>query len=68
MSLNKEQHTSFVKTWYERKKQGVSNLNNNEELTKEIQEKLDNLEKTTEEFFIIHQKMIFQNDRYRYGR
>jgi len=53
MSLNKEQQTNFVKTWYERKKQGVSNLNNNEELTKEIQEKLDNLEKTTEEFFNI---------------
>lgn len=49
--LNKEQQTSFVKTWYERKKQGVSNLNNNEKLVEEIQEKLDNLEKTTEEFF-----------------
>lgn len=53
MSLDKEQQTNFVKTWYERKKQGVSNLNNNEELTKEIQEKLDNIEKTTEEFFNI---------------
>ena len=51
MNLNKEQQTSFVKTWYERKKQGVSNLTNSEELTKEIQEKLDNIEKTTEEFF-----------------
>lgn len=51
MNLNKEQQTSFVKTWYERKKQGVSNLNNNEKLVEEIQEKLDNLEKTTEEFF-----------------
>lgn len=51
MNLNKEQQTSFVKNWYERKKQGVSNLNNNEKLVEEIQEKLDNIEKTTEEFF-----------------
>lgn len=51
MSLNKEQQTSFVKTWYERKKQGVSNLTNNEKLVEEIQEKLDNINKTTEEFF-----------------
>lgn len=49
--LNKEQQTNFVKDWYERKKQGVSNLTNNEKLVKDIDEKLDNLEKTTEEFF-----------------
>lgn len=53
MSLDKEDQTKFVKNWYERKKQGVSNLTNSEELTKEIQEKLDNIEKTTEEFFNI---------------
>ena len=51
MSLDKEDQTKFVKNWYERKKQGVSNLNNNEKLVEEIQEKLDNIEKTTEEFF-----------------
>ncbi len=51
MSLDKEDQTKFVKNWYERKKQGVSNLTNNEKLVEEIQEKLDNLEKTTEEFF-----------------
>ena len=49
--LNKEQKREFVINWYNKRKQGVSNLTNSEELTKEIQEKLDNLEKTTEEFF-----------------
>lgn len=58
MNLNKEQQTSFVKNWYERKKQGVSNLNNNEKLVEEIQEKLDNIEKTTEEFFNTHKDDI----------
>ena len=51
MSLNKEQQTNFVKSWYERKKQGVSNLNNNEKLVEYIQKKLDDIDKTTEEFF-----------------
>lgn len=49
--MNKENQIKFVKDWYERKKLGVSNLNNNEKLVEEIQEKLDNLEQTTEEFF-----------------
>jgi hypothetical protein len=49
--LNKEQKREFVINWYNKRKQGVSNLTNNEELTKEIQEKLDNIDKTTEEFF-----------------